>query len=754
MRGKRVTSGNIHTSAEELKNHLSAYGMPLEIITIDDGWQNTESIWLEDREKFPEGISNTFRAIQSLGFKNGLWLPLSGKMLNIAWGTNHGYEAASKSYFCLSGSNYNTALTQRLYNLLSCNDIDFFKHDFNYFRCGRYQHGHFAGKLRSIENNVDTFLTILRYEAALNSNLFIAITSGIWPSPWWLRYADTIWMGGKDHDSDRRIPATRESLFEMNYRDNALYDMLVRKGTIFPLSALMTHGVVDGRHTVYDVKEEDDEGWANYVMNYLGRGTMMREFYITPKNLTPLRWEIMARGIRWAKTLDGCMVYAHFYLGDPGKSELFGYTGIHGDRRYISVRNPQLASTQVSLSQLLLTNNFYRVVYPYHAVVNSHPDEKLLLPGETVFQAETFSEEYLARPVPVGARAQVVAAADEYTEYIVSPEPGQETCEIWSPVTIQNVTCDTGIMSSNDGEKWTLTFDNNKNTTTPVTILSTHFSSNGILSCTLSVASNTHCTIQIVNYNSTVPHTCTINGEPATMTTLAGEGWRVSQAVCSPGMNKIKTGFQTAGRAQQAVDAEILLKADTMLQEYRVTIKHSPLPEYSRYDTPLPLLQAALRRTTSLISRRMVQLDKSSGRLYAERKLTEKQLQTVTGARIAMDIFDVNGGTYDKKNVYLNNIFVGKLPVSPAPLAAWHTVMMKLDKKTLQHLQTDNAIAVKDTTGDHYKIRNIRLQATLPDGTRVDTYKDNAVYSTSLKWKYGEGKKLPRNGTPITVLSF
>jgi hypothetical protein len=393
-------------------------------------------------------------------------------------------------------------------------------------------------------------------------------------------------------------------------------------------------------------------------------------------------------------------------------------------------------------------------VYPYHAVLNSQSDKKLLMPGETVFQAETFFKEHVSRPVPVGVRARFRAAAAEYTEYIVSPEPGQKSCEIYSPVSVRNVACDTGITSSNDDGTWTLVFDKNENAPEPITILSTHFSSNGVLSCALSVMSNTYCTVQVINHNSTVPHICTIDGDPAVLTTLTGDGWRVSQAACTTGMNTIRCGFQSAGRAKQAVDMEILLKVDTELPAYRVTIEHEPLPGYNRYDTPLPLLQTTLRKTVPLLSRRTVTLDKNSGWLYAERKLTEQELKTVSSALVTMDIFDVNGGVYDKKNIFLNNVFIGKLPVSPAPLAAWHTVSMPLQKDTLSTLQLDNTLAVNDTTGDHYKIRNIRLQVTLLEGDIIDTYRDNAVYSTSLKWKYGEGRKLPRNGTPVTVLSF
>ena len=35
---------------------------------------------------------------------------------------------------------------------------------------------------------------------ALKPDLYINLTTGTYPSPFWLRYADSIWRGGEDHD--------------------------------------------------------------------------------------------------------------------------------------------------------------------------------------------------------------------------------------------------------------------------------------------------------------------------------------------------------------------------------------------------------------------------------------------------------------------------------------------------------------------------------------------------------------------------
>ena len=61
-----------------------------------------------------------------------------------------------------------------------------------------------------------------------NPNIFLNITSGTWLSPWWVQYANTIWMQGADYGfSD--VPS-------ISQRDAAI----TYKGTLFCMMILKT----------------------------------------------------------------------------------------------------------------------------------------------------------------------------------------------------------------------------------------------------------------------------------------------------------------------------------------------------------------------------------------------------------------------------------------------------------------------------------------------------------------------------------
>ena len=70
---------------------------------------------------------------------------------------------------------------------------------------------------------------------------FINLTTGTYPSPFWLFYADSIWRGGEDHYFDG-VGSSRQRW--ITYRDEQVYRNIVLGGPLFPLNSLMLHGMI------------------------------------------------------------------------------------------------------------------------------------------------------------------------------------------------------------------------------------------------------------------------------------------------------------------------------------------------------------------------------------------------------------------------------------------------------------------------------------------------------------------------------
>ena len=49
------------------------------------------------------------------------------------------------------------------------------------------------------QRDFDAMLKLIGELRALKPDIYINQTTGTWPSPFWLLYADSIWRGGEDH---------------------------------------------------------------------------------------------------------------------------------------------------------------------------------------------------------------------------------------------------------------------------------------------------------------------------------------------------------------------------------------------------------------------------------------------------------------------------------------------------------------------------------------------------------------------------
>ncbi|MCX7004141.1 MAG: alpha-galactosidase [bacterium] len=581
LRGDNLNEDNMVETATALQRNLQPFGTTLDVFAIDDGWFTPQSIWEPDYRKLPTGMAGLRARIEACNMRLGLWLPLCGHSLDMAWAKSNGYEALQK-YLCLSGTKYNTALRTQLQTLISDAGLRYFKHDFNYFWCGQSDHGHFPSIPQGVEANVNAELALLRMESRQQPGLFLAITSGIWPSPWWLPYIDTIWMGGGDHDYNRNLPASQGSSFEMNYRDGALYDMLVTRALVFPLSALMTHGIVDGRHTPYDVRQEPDETWATYVMNYLGRGTLMRELYLTPENLTVRRWELLARGLNWARTLDACMTDARIAGGDARRGELVVYSGAHGPRCYLSARNPLLESQAVPLHTLGITSGFWQIVYPYQQVVDAAAVTDLRVAGEGMLQLQTAAT---TLPLIHGARAALLAATSTTTTFLVAYHPGSATTvRVTAPMRITALAAPDGIVAK-DGAGWRCTLPAAPDAETQPPQFHAQTTNGGPWHAVIILPRATTARCKIVLRDAGATAQIQLNGAPQLPTINRGNGWQLLTVPLRAPTNQLEVAVNGPG-----VAAQLYLDYDRTLRTVPLTITHAASAPANPLALPLPLL--------------------------------------------------------------------------------------------------------------------------------------------------------------------
>jgi hypothetical protein len=328
-----------YTEAEAL-DRIDTFGKELverrhvrmDSFLFDDGWDDYSGSW-NFSKAFPHGFVPLCKAAKEYGAAPGVWLsPWGGYSKphdeRIANGRKLGYEIVDNG-FALSGPKYWRRFHHVVMTLLNDDCINQFKFDgtgnVNSVYPGSEFDSDFAAAIRLIDD--------IR---AAKPNTFINLTTGTWASPFWLRYADSIWRGGYDHNFAGVGPYREQWI---TYRDEQTYRNIVEKGPLFPINSLMLHGIIYAQHAVH-LDTDPDHDFANEVHSYFATGTGLQEMYITPSLLSDQEWDTLAQAANWSRANADVLRDTHWIGGDPGRLDVYGWAAWSQQKSFITLRNP------------------------------------------------------------------------------------------------------------------------------------------------------------------------------------------------------------------------------------------------------------------------------------------------------------------------------------------------------------------------------------------------------------------------------
>ena len=318
----------IHAFGNELTRKR---GVALDSFLFDDGWDDPKTLW-GFHAGFPKGFARLREAAAQYGAAPGVWMsPWGGygepKKRRIEYGRQQGFET-NEGGFALSGPKYYERFRDTCFHMVR----DFGVNQFKFDGTGNAARA-FAGS--AFDSDFDAAIQLIEELRAERPAIYVNLTTGTYPSPFWLRYADSIWRGGEDHDfagvgSDRQQWIT--------YRDGDTYQHVVRRGSLYPLNALMLHGLVYARRAKkLDVDPHGD--FDAEVRSYFGTGTQLQEMYMTP-TLTDGEWDTIAEAAKWSRRNAATLVDSHWLGGDPKRLEVYGWASWSPRRGIVTLRNP------------------------------------------------------------------------------------------------------------------------------------------------------------------------------------------------------------------------------------------------------------------------------------------------------------------------------------------------------------------------------------------------------------------------------
>jgi len=328
----------INTFGRELEQKR---GVKLDSFLFDDGWDNHKSLW-QFNSGFPEGFAPVKADAEKYGADPGIWMsPWGGystpKQERIAFGKSQGYEIIGGGY-ALSGPKYYAAFRDVCLQMIQKYGVNQFKLD----GTGNVD-SVFPGS--QFDSDFSAAIHLIGELRAAKPDIFINLTTGTWPSPFWLIYADSIWRGGDD-DNVAGVGSYRERW--ITYRDAQTYENVVENGPLYPLNSLMLHGMIYARFHKHLDKDPGND-FRNEIRSYFGTGTQLQEMYITPSLLTDANWDDLAEAAKWSRANADVLKDTHWVGGNPQWLEVYGWAAWTPREGILVLRNPSDKQQSIQL---------------------------------------------------------------------------------------------------------------------------------------------------------------------------------------------------------------------------------------------------------------------------------------------------------------------------------------------------------------------------------------------------------------------
>lgn len=344
-------------------------GVQLDGYLWDDGWDDYNSLW-EFTKSLPNGFKNLYALSDKYGASMGAWVsPWGGydeaKERRLAFGRSHvpPYET-NEHGFSLSGKNYFNYFKSLAVNLIEQQHVAIFKFD------GIGSGVHTLGAGLAYQRDIFALLRFVDTLRKIKPDVYVSLTVGTWPSPYLLNYGNNIWRGGGDFSFTGAGDVRQQWL---NYRDGDTYEEVVRRSPLFPLNAVMDHGIMIADHGKAATSDINDKDVADDIWTFFGNGTSLQEMYINPHKLDTHDWDVLAKAIKWSRAHRDVLADVHWVGGNPAKQEVYGFASwspIHGT---LTLRNPSDKEQQFSFSldTVLELPNGYKGSYKLFNVVNN-----------------------------------------------------------------------------------------------------------------------------------------------------------------------------------------------------------------------------------------------------------------------------------------------------------------------------------------------------------------------------------------------
>ena len=331
----------IETFGREL---IEKRGVKMDSFVFDDGWDDPKTLW-GFHDGFPHGFTPLKEAAAKYDSALGTWFsPWGGygerKAQRLEYGKTQGFETNARG-FSLAGPKYYAQYRQICAEMIEKYGVNYFKFD------GIAQGIDSPGAGDEFAPDVEGLLRLSTELRGLKPDVYLSITTGTWPSPYWLFYGDSVWRNGHDWNVHGAGSVRQQWI---TYRDMITYRMIVRRAPLYPINSLMTVTVCYAQLGTATRMASDVDDLVDEIRMAFGSGTQLLELYMTPQMMKPEAWDALAECAKWSRENGDVLVDVHWIGGDPGEGQPYGYASWSPRKGILVLRNPGGAPAKLEIS--------------------------------------------------------------------------------------------------------------------------------------------------------------------------------------------------------------------------------------------------------------------------------------------------------------------------------------------------------------------------------------------------------------------
>lgn len=396
-----INDQNILESFIEVDCELNqAEVRPLDSYVVDDGWVNYNNTSVVDADragttlnqtgfwefnsKFPEGLTPSSQLVHNFGSNFGVWVGprggynFYGSLADILVKSGKGSKAGGS--IDVADRTYVQNFTDMAVKWMKDYGVNYWKWDgfadqaqYGAFAAADgvpgYANRHMTGGYENMyhvtdlwEAWIDLMETVRQCEQEEGINkLWISLTCYVNPSPWYLQWANSIWLQCT-HDQNDAGSSSSKMDRQITYRDAAYFDFLKNHEFQFPLSNIYNHDPVYGKEgTGMNKNTATDEQFKNYLYMLATRGTAFWELYYSDSIMTEGKYEVTGEFLEWAEQNYHMLKNSKMFGASPntgtvlggsqnGTQNAYGFSCFDGTDGILSVRNAATTAKSVTIT--------------------------------------------------------------------------------------------------------------------------------------------------------------------------------------------------------------------------------------------------------------------------------------------------------------------------------------------------------------------------------------------------------------------